>query len=57
LVIGAITAQGSVTRSDVEILLNRSKNPAIALLNKLVEAGTIVKTGAARAVRYILPNQ
>jgi ATP-dependent DNA helicase RecG len=55
-VIRAIEAKGFVTRSDVEALLNSSKNPTIALLNKLVDEGTIAKMGAARAVRYTLPN-
>jgi ATP-dependent DNA helicase RecG len=56
-VIRAIAAKGFVTRSDVETLLNSSKNPTITLLNKLVEEGSVVKTGAARAVRYTLPNR
>ncbi|MDR1135710.1 MAG: AAA family ATPase [Clostridiales Family XIII bacterium] len=56
-VISLIAAKGFVTRSDVEALLNISRNPAIALLNRLVDEGTIVKKGAARAVRYTLPNR
>ncbi|MDR2616046.1 MAG: AAA family ATPase, partial [Oscillospiraceae bacterium] len=54
-VLRLIAAKGSVTRSDVEALLNSSKNPTIALLNKLADEGMVVKTGAARAVRYTLP--
>jgi ATP-dependent DNA helicase RecG len=56
-VIRLIAAKGSVTRSDAEALLNSSKNPTIALLNKLVDEGTVIKMGAARAVRYTLPNR
>jgi ATP-dependent DNA helicase RecG len=56
-VIRLIAAKGFVTRSDVEALLNSSKNPAIMLLNKLMNERRIVKTGAARAIRYTLPNR
>jgi ATP-dependent DNA helicase RecG len=48
-----VERSGSVTRQDVERLLNIAKHPAIAILNRLLDDGKVVKTGAARAIRYI----
>jgi ATP-dependent DNA helicase RecG len=52
-----IEQKGFVTRQNVEELLKIAKHPAIALLNKLMNDGKIIKTGAARAVRYINKKQ
>ncbi|MDR0220226.1 MAG: putative DNA binding domain-containing protein [Lachnospiraceae bacterium] len=45
--------QGFVARRDVEQLLQIAKHPAVAVLNRLVDKGKLIKTGSARAVRYM----
>jgi ATP-dependent DNA helicase RecG len=52
-VLEIVEKNGYVTRQDVERLLGIAKHPAVALLNKLVNDGKLMRTGAARAVRYI----
>jgi ATP-dependent DNA helicase RecG len=56
LVLRAIASKGSLTRMEVEVLLKSAKNPTLSVLNRLLLDGKIKKTGAARAVRYTLPN-
>jgi ATP-dependent DNA helicase RecG len=48
---------GSLTRKDVEKVLGQSKFTAFQVLNKLLADGKIERTGAARAVRYILADR
>ncbi len=55
LVLSALKTKGSVTRRDVEQLMGQSKFAAIQLLNELLADGVIMKTGAAKAVKYRLP--
>jgi ATP-dependent DNA helicase RecG len=56
LVLKAIKEKGSLSRKDVEQIMGQSKFPAIQLLNKLLAEGKIIKTGSAKAVRYILAS-
>jgi ATP-dependent DNA helicase RecG len=53
-VLKLIEAKGEITRKDVENLLGCSKLPAINVLNKLLEQGKIIKSGAARTTKYQL---
>jgi ATP-dependent DNA helicase RecG len=53
LVLNAIRENGEMSRKDVELILGQSKFAAIQLLNKLLAEGKIIKTGAARAVKYV----
>jgi ATP-dependent DNA helicase RecG len=55
LVLAMIKEKGSITRGDAERILGQSKFPAIQVLNKLLEAGKIVKIGRGRSVTYRLP--
>jgi ATP-dependent DNA helicase RecG len=52
-VLEIVEQKGFITRQDVEQLLKIAKHPAVAVLNKLLNDGKIIKTGAARAVKYI----
>jgi len=52
-ILNVIERKGFITRQNVEKLLNIAKYPAIALLNKLLNDEKIIKTGSARAIRYI----
>ena len=54
LVMDAFREKGEITRQDIELILGQSKFAAIQLLNRLLAAGTITKTGSARAVKYRL---
>ena len=53
-VLRLITERGSITRKDVEELLECSSFPANKILNALLEQGRIIKTGAARGTKYRL---
>jgi ATP-dependent DNA helicase RecG len=52
LVLKTFGERGVLTRRDVELLLGQSKFSAIQILNKLCADGKIVKTGAAKSVKY-----
>jgi ATP-dependent DNA helicase RecG len=54
LVLRLLKEKGMITRKDVELVIHQSKFPAIQLLNKLLADGLIMKTGAARNVKYCL---
>lgn len=43
----------SITRKDIEKLLNCSSFPANKILKKLIQKGKIIRTGKARAIKYI----
>lgn len=49
-----LAKEGSVTRKDVERLLECSSFPANKALSALVQQGKIIKIGAARGTRYVL---
>lgn len=51
-VLQLLAHQGTVTRRDVENLLQCSSFPATNVLNDLLRQGKIVRFGAARATRY-----
>jgi len=51
-VLQLLAHQGTVTRRDVENLLQCSSFPATNALNDLLRQGKIVRFGAARATRY-----
>ena len=53
-VIDYLREHGSLVRKDVELMLGISKFSAIQIINRLLEEGKIVKTGAAKAVKYQL---
>ena len=53
VILEIVERNGFVTRQDVERLLNIAKHLAVALLNRLLDDGKVVKIGAARAIRYI----
>ena len=55
LIISFLSEKGEIARKDVEQLLGQSKFAALQLINKLLADGMIVKSGAARAVKYRLP--
>jgi ATP-dependent DNA helicase RecG len=57
LILALLTDKGSLTRKDVELVLGQSKFAAVQVLNRLIADGKIVKTGAARSVRYTLPSR
>jgi len=54
LVMNALHEKGEITRRDVELILGQSKFAAIQIINKLLDDGTITKTGSARAIKYRL---
>ena len=45
---------GSVTRREIQESFRISQATAILLVNKMVEKGTLQKTGTGKGVRYIL---
>jgi ATP-dependent DNA helicase RecG len=47
--------RGAIDRKDVEGFLGITQTPAGQLLKKLVEAGSLVKTGNGKNIRYLLP--
>jgi len=49
-----ITANGEISRKDVELNLSVPKHIAVKLLNKLLEERKIQKSGMAKAVRYFI---
>jgi len=53
-VLALFTAAESITRRDVEQVLQSSSFPATKLLNRLLSEGKIVRVGSARATRYAL---
>jgi ATP-dependent DNA helicase RecG len=55
LVMKALKEKGIITRKDVELIIGQSKFAAIQIINKLLADGRIMKTGAAKAVKYRLP--
>jgi ATP-dependent DNA helicase RecG len=54
MLLEVLKAKGSLTRKEAELILGRSKFPAVQALNKMIAEGKIIKTGAARSVRYVL---
>lgn len=57
LVMKAFHNKEYITRRDVEQILGQSKFAAVQLLNKLLANGKIIKSGAAKAVRYKLSDK
>ena len=53
LILNCVLQNGSVTRQDVENLLDVSASTAVRLLRKMVADGIILQQGNARSARYI----
>lgn len=53
-IIKLLETRQSITRKDVEMLLQSSSFPAINAINSLVKEGKVVRIGSARATKYIL---
>jgi ATP-dependent DNA helicase RecG len=54
-VLALVREKGAIDRKDVEGLLGITQTPAGQLLKKLVEAGSLAKTGNGKNIKYLLP--
>ena len=54
-IIDLVREKGVIDRKDVEQLLEITQTPAGQILKKLVEAGSIVKSGNGKNTKYLLP--
>ena len=57
LILNCVLQNGSVTRQDVENLLDVSASTAVRLLRKMVADGIILQQGNARSARYIAKDK
>lgn len=56
IVLGFVKTNGSVTRTDVESLLEISASTASRLLRRMVENDVLAQHGKGRSIKYILPE-
>ena len=54
-VIGLAREKGAINRKDVESLLGIAQTPAGQILKRLIEAGSLVKHGKGKSIKYLLP--